>query len=186
MAQPEFGATAWGRAWLRTIERTQGMPNPQLPQARSLARQRKATLTIDSGFVTAVVADGSSTSQVSIRIEPWSRDQAASAAAVIPAGHPGSPTGDLADGLADTLTKAVVPLAIPLDELGAACTCRARARPCAHILTTVYGLVLLVDERPRLALELRGHRPPTLEGSERNWIEFATLRADEFYTVASG
>lgn len=47
MMAAEFGATAWGRAWLRTIESTAtAAPNAQLPQARSLARGGAVTLAL--------------------------------------------------------------------------------------------------------------------------------------------
>lgn len=41
----EFGATPWGRAWVRAIEPTVvAAPNPLLPKARSLARNKAVTL----------------------------------------------------------------------------------------------------------------------------------------------
>ncbi|SMX77834.1 SWIM zinc finger [Brevibacterium aurantiacum] len=186
MAQPEFGATSWGRSWLRTIERTGGMPNPQLPKARSLARNQKATLTIAAEGITAAVADGSTTHQVSIQIPRWSADQTTVAAPLLTAANTASVVGDLPDSLADALTKAAVPVAAALDELAATCTCRTRAHPCAHILTALYGLVLLIDERPMTALEIRARDLPRTTAIDENWIELTALRADEFYAVAHG
>ncbi|MFN3601914.1 MAG: SWIM zinc finger family protein [Dietzia sp.] len=184
MAQPEFGATAWGRAWLRTIERTQGKPHPQLPKARSLARNQKAALTIGPEGIAASVADGSSTHYVSIQIERWNADQTTSAVPILAARYTASVVGDLPDSLADALTKAGAPIAVTLDELTSTCTCRTRSRPCAHILTALYGLVLLVDERPTAALELRADDLPVISGTYENWIGLATLRAAGFYSSA--
>ncbi|MFC6932859.1 hypothetical protein ACFQHO_22640 [Actinomadura yumaensis] len=53
----EFGATAWGRAWLRTAEPVAAPPDRLRPKARSLARNHAVTsLTITAGQVEAEVA----------------------------------------------------------------------------------------------------------------------------------
>lgn len=184
MAQPEFGATAWGRAWLRTVERMDGMPNPQLPKARSLARNQKASLTIGPDTITAAVADGNATHQVSIQVRRWDTVQAECAAPLLAGGRTASAVGDLPDDLADALTKAGAPVAVPLDEITASCTCRARARPCAHVLAALYGLVLVVDERPVTALELRADDLSSSHGADGSWIELTTIRPENFYTTA--
>lgn len=184
MAQPEFGATAWGRAWLRTIERTNGGPNPQLPKARSLARNQKATLTLAAETITATVLDGAASHNVSIPIERWSDTEQAAAEPIL-AGQTDSVVGDLPDQLLDTLTKAGVPIAVPIADIAATCTCRSRTKLCAHILTALYGLVLLVDERPATALEIRANSLVSGPPADPDWVPLSAIRPEHFYTTAT-
>ena len=172
MADLEFGATLWGRTWLRTVERTDGPPRSQLPKARSLARNRRVELTLpDAGAAdtetpnaTAEVRDGSSTHTVTLTLPPWDDAERTTADTVL-AGHRPDASGDLPDELLPQLTDAgaeVVPTAPGTPDETATCTCRARAKPCAHILATLYTLVSVIDERPLTALEIRS-------GGESPW-----------------
>lgn len=181
MPPPEFGATAWGRAWLRTVERTGAMPHRQLPRARTLARHQGTPPAVSLGRVTAAVGDGSSTHQVSMHVRPWNAVEARAARPALELGRTPSAVGDLPDILAETLMKAGAPIAVPLDEVTATCTCRARTQLCAHILAALYELVLLVDERPLTALELRSGDLASTPGGDENWIALAMIRVDGFY-----
>ncbi len=186
MPQPEFGATAWGRAWLRTVERTDRVPNPALPRARSLARNQKASLTVGPGTITADVTDGAATRHVSIHLPCWD-DREQTAAGSLLAGTPtNSIVGDLPDRLLDTLTAAGVTIAVPLVSTTAACDCRSRTHPCVHVLTALYAFVLLTDERPLTALEVRTSEPsPQSQHTDPDWIPLSTLDAASFYTAAT-
>lgn len=183
MPEKEFGATAWGRAWLRTIERTDGPPHPQLPKARSLARNQKAALAIALGTITASVTDGSATHQTNIQLHPWNASQAALAEPLLVHLPSATVVGDLPDSLATTLTKAGAPIAVPLAEIAEGCTCRARTKPCVHVLTTLYALVLLIDERPMTALNLRTGELQPGNDIDENWIALASIRPEAFHTM---
>lgn len=169
MTPPEFGATAWGRAWVRTVERMDGPPNPLLPKARSLARNRAVALSVAPGRVDAEVVDGGRVCRVAWEVAPWP-----DAAARIAAAHD-SPAGDLPDALAADLAARGFPVADRPDA--ATCGCRSRRRPCAHVLAAVYALAQLVDERPVLAIELRS----VTVSSSPDWIPVADLDAATFY-----
>lgn len=185
----EFGATAWGRCWLRTVERTRGTPNPLLPRARSIARNQQAVLTLAPGLVTAAVSEKAGIATVRIELPTWPADVDRTAALHLrqfSARRPDSPAGDLPDSLADDLAEAGVPIAASLDEIVATCTCRARRRPCAHILATIYAVVLRVDEQPRLAVELRTERPRTAGPADPGWIPLTQIDPSTFYDSPGG
>ncbi|WP_258537537.1 MULTISPECIES: hypothetical protein [unclassified Rhodococcus (in: high G+C Gram-positive bacteria)] len=73
----EFGVTAWGRAWLRTVERTAASgPNPSLPTARTLARNGSVEFTVvSSGTVVAEVSTKAKTSSVTISVPLWTKSE---------------------------------------------------------------------------------------------------------------
>lgn len=99
----EFGATAWGRDWLRLAEPTAtDRPDPALPRARSLARNdRVHDLKLTAGRVTAVVADRGG-HRVDITVSVWNDTQlerARTALAAVP------PSADLPDDLHTAAAK---------------------------------------------------------------------------------
>ncbi|OLT52753.1 hypothetical protein BJF89_04630 [Corynebacterium sp. CNJ-954] len=185
MADTEFGATLWGRAWLRTVERTDGPPRSNLPKARSLARNHKVDLTGPGtpGVPAATVRDGSSTATVVLNLAPWTEKEAGAAADVLSAYRP-DPSGDLPDALLAQLTGAGVSVTPDTPDVTATCTCRARKRPCAHILAAIYALVLQIDERPVTALELRSNGAvPWADdaGTSTAWIPLEEIDAATFF-----
>ena len=156
MTAAEFGATVWGKAWLRTVAPTAAAgPNALLPKARSLARNDAATLTVRSGLIEARVVVAGVTSQVRITIPPWTASQRSEVVKLL-AENPAPAAGDLPDALELELWHRKINVNVPLAELDAECDCTSKRRPCVHVLTAVHRLVQLVDERPRLAVELRG------------------------------
>ncbi|MCM6771868.1 SWIM zinc finger family protein [Nocardia sp. CDC159] len=182
---PEFGATPWGRSWTRTIEKTTAAgPNPLLPKARSIARNHGATLTIEVGVVTAKVVASGAEANVRIELPPWSEETEKDAERLIGkslAANPGLAAGDLPDGLEADFTAAGITFAVPLDEQVATCDCRTRKRPCVHILATLYALSMRVDERPRLAVELRMDSAAVAEAGDPDWIPLTELDPGAFY-----
>ncbi|GAA5051624.1 SWIM zinc finger family protein [Nocardia callitridis] len=181
----EFGATPWGRSWTRTVESTvTSAPNPLLPKARSIARNHHATLSTTVGAVTAKVVVSGTESTVLIELPPWSeatRQDAERLIAKSLAANPGLATGDLPDSLESELTSAGITFAVPLAEQVATCDCKTRKRPCVHILATLYALSMRVDERPRLAVELRMNSAAAAEVADPDWIPLAELDAATFY-----
>lgn len=182
----EFGATAWGRAWRVVIERPQAMPSPHLPAARSLARNQRANLMTTSGDIQAAVTDRSATHNVRIRVPLWepAPDEAARAL-LLAAGGP-TLAGDLPDALISKLAAVQAPPAAALETLTSECSCRARTKPCVHIFGTLYALVLKIDERPLLAVELRTARPLIHEPGSSYWIPLGALQADDFFHAQAG
>ncbi|RDI62709.1 SWIM zinc finger family protein [Nocardia pseudobrasiliensis] len=181
----EFGATRWGRAWIRTVEKTTAsVPNPALPRARSVARNQGATLTVEVGMVTAKVVVSGSEFTVTIELPLWSEETKKDAERLIAkslAANPGLAAGDLPDGLEADFAAAGIAVAVPLDEQISTCDCRTRKRPCVHILATLYALSLRVDERPRLAVELRTDSATVAEQADPDWIPLTELDAAAFY-----
>ncbi|MGY2062421.1 hypothetical protein ACW9HQ_46710, partial [Nocardia gipuzkoensis] len=114
----EFGVTRWGRAWIRTVEKTTAsVPNPALPRARSIARNQGATLSIEVGMVTAKVVVSDTEFTVTIELPLWSEETEKDAERLIAkslAANPGSAAGDLPDGLEADFTAAGVTVAVPL------------------------------------------------------------------------
>ncbi|MFI9505140.1 SWIM zinc finger family protein [Nocardia sp. NPDC052566] len=182
---PEFGATPWGRSWTRTVETTAASgPNPLLPKARSLARNHCATLTTEVGVVTAKVVASSDQFSVRIELPPWSEETKKDAERLIAkslAVNPGLAVGDLPDGLEADFTAAGIAFTVPVGEQVATCDCRTRKRPCAHILATLYALSMRVDERPRLAVELRMDSAAAAECADPDWIPLTDLDPGTFY-----
>lgn len=181
----EFGATPWGRVWLRAVEPTAvSAPNPALPKGRSLARNSAVTLALEPGRVTGEVSAGKAAQHVRIDLALLSgreredterlRDKAL-------AEHRGLAPGDLPDELEGGLRELGIDLAVPVNEQEATCDCRSRQRPCAHILATLYALVQRVDERPALALELRLPGGTEPEPASPDWIPLTELDAAAFY-----
>ncbi|MDJ0363185.1 SWIM zinc finger family protein [Rhodococcus sp. H29-C3] len=157
MTIAEFGATIWGRDWVRLAEPMQiSKPNPRLPKARSLARNGHVEIgPLAAGTIRCAVTAGSTTETVSISIPSYLPDEIravtalqASADAIEAKG------GDLPDTLHAQLAEGELS-AVP-STADCQCTCRSRAQPCVHKLATFYVLSQRIDEKPSLALELRG------------------------------
>lgn len=150
----EFGATAWGHGWLRLAEPTTiTRPDPALPRARTLARHdRVRDVDTAPGRVAAVVDDGGE-HRVHLTLPVWGPVDRERAMAAL-AGHAG--TDDLPDTVHAELRGADVPVTPSPDELTATCSCTARRAPCVHILAAYLELSRRLDERPVLALLLRG------------------------------
>lgn len=140
--------------------------------ARDLARHHAVALTTGVGLVEAVV----DASPVRITFPTWSGGDRGLAWALA-RGCPGDSAGDLPDTLAGELGERGIDIAAPWD---AHCRCRARQRPCVHVLATVYALVLRLDERPVLALELRSD-PDDSPPGDPDWIPLGELDAERFF-----
>ncbi|MGW0522684.1 hypothetical protein [Crossiella sp. NPDC003009] len=172
----EYGATAWGHAWLRIAEPTRvTRPNPLLPRARNLVRDNGITdLTVAPGLLTA----GSGQYRVSIEIPLWPAESAALVAKLLAGLPPSLVPGDLPDSLAAELRAHDIAIAPPPEELTPHCDCRDRRPHCLHVLAALYTLVQLVDERPALAVELRGVTATT---ADPDWIPLSELSVAGFY-----
>src|SRR4051794_39957306 len=181
----EFGATPWGRVWMRTVETTVvATPNPLLPKARSLARNHAVTLTVGSGRIDADVITADRPHRVRIDVPRWSAREQADAERLIAqalADHRGLAPGDLPDTLEADLRNQDVGIAPALDDLEAACECRTRQRPCAHVLAPLSALSQQWDKRPVLAVELRSSGAKPAAPTDPDRIEITTIDAAGFY-----
>lgn len=148
----EFGATAWGRDWVRIAQPTGATrPNPALPRARTLARNdrvRAAHLT--PGSITATVDDRTDP-DVTLAFPPWTEAQRAVATDLLSGRRAGE---DLPDELHRALTGAGAPPAPGADSVSGTCSCGKY--PCAHFLAVLFEVARRLDERPASALALRG------------------------------
>jgi len=181
----EFGATPWGRAWVRTVESTAvSAPNALLPRARGLARNHAVALSTETGRVVARVSASGAVHEVRIDLPPWSEETSAEARRLIAgslAAHGGLAAGDLPDSLDADFRDRGIGHAVGLAEQTSTCDCRTRKRPCVHVLATVYALSLRIDERPALAVELRSDVVEVGPEPEPDWIALGDLDVAAFY-----
>ncbi len=150
----EFGATAWGHAWLRRIEpiTITGAPDSGLPRARALARRGVTDLVVESGRITARITDRAREHGITLDVPAWSpREQSTVARMVGDLGT--SRSGDLPDELVPELASAGVRLAPRIDDITATSDVGRVSR--RHVLATCYALVQRIDEQPVLAIHLR-------------------------------
>ena len=175
----EFGATAWGRAWLKQIEPVliTGAPDRDLPRARAL------DLTITGRRVTASITDRSHGQTLALDIPAWSGDEQRTVERALTS--TGSlHAGDLPDRLATDLTAAGVRIAPRIEEIAAAGdTGRIERR---HVLAVCYALVQRIDEEPVLAVRLRTPSetsPSTVKSSPAGLLALTDIDPKTFYLV---
>jgi len=151
-------STFWGQAWCRAMEDHADYES-RLPRGRSYLRQGNVyNLTIEEGEVAAMVAGSELYStKVSIkRLEPeaWEEIVAASK------GQVGSwmdlLAGKLGDGLMRLVTDPEDGLFPKPREIRFNCSCPDWADLCKHSAAVLYGVGLLLDEKPDLLFTLRG------------------------------
>lgn len=179
MAGVEFGMTLWGRAWLRVVEPISAAPNPKLPNARRLARSLDEDLRIEPGRITATFdAD-----RVEIEVPLWTESELSVIDRMVRSSEARASAGDLPDELVGELKSAGVEVACGLEGLPTNCSCRSRAENCVHVLAAIYAAVLLIDQQPIRAVELRSPRRQSVEALiDPDWIALADVDADRFFT----
>lgn len=182
----EFGATAWGRAWLKQIEpiHITGAPDRDLPRARALARHAITDLSIDGPQVTARITErGRDHQPLALDIPAWTgEEQRTVERALTSTGS--SPAGDLPDHLATDLTAAGVRIAPRIDEITATSDTERIER--RHVLAVCYALVQKIDEEPVLAVRLRTPpetSPSTVESSPAGLLALTDIDLKTFYLV---
>lgn len=173
----KYGVTAWGRAWLRTVESTAASSsNSLLPQARLLVSKGSVTLTaVHAGRIRAEVTVRGKVVPVEIAIPLWSgRESAAVRAVVTRAGVEDRrvAVGEIPDSVVAELTAKSISLTGAPAAYTTTCACTGRKRPCLHHLAAIYQLVAQIDEVPALAITLRDKQSPT------TWRAAAAAGAD--------
>jgi uncharacterized Zn finger protein len=183
MMPADFGATPWGKAWVRTIESTStSSPNGLLPKARTLARNSTTVVAVGTGHIEADVSVSRTVFRVRIDLPVWpdqTQTEAGHLIAKATAGHLMTATGDLPDALLADFARHAITIAAPLEEHRSSCTCRARRSPCVHVLATIYALARLVDERPALAVDLRSVSAKTV--ADPDWVLLSDLDPASFF-----
>ncbi|WP_166969427.1 SWIM zinc finger family protein [Brevibacterium atlanticum] len=180
MAGVEFGMTLWGRAWLRVVEPISAAPNPKLPNARRLARSLDDDLRIEPGRITAAFdAD-----RVEVEVPLWTDAERAVIDRMVSSSEAPASAGDLPDELVGELKSAGVEVACALERLQTTCSCRSRAENCVHVLAAIYAAVLLIDQQPTRAVDLRSPRRQRVEALiDPDWIALGDVDADHFYAL---
>ncbi|QXW04080.1 SWIM zinc finger family protein [Rhodococcus globerulus] len=186
----EFGVTAWGRVWLRTVEQTSTSGrNPALPTARTLARNGGVTFTdISAGTVSAQVTAKGKTSTVVVTVPLWDKTQSDTAARMIRAlgtTNRSVSTGELPDSVVADLQARDITVAVNLSECTATCDCSSRRTPCVHHLAAIYALAGRIDEEPALAVTLRTkqakRRNSAAKKPQGEWIPLREIDVGSFY-----
>ncbi|GAB2739969.1 SWIM zinc finger family protein [Amycolatopsis magusensis] len=159
----EFGITVWGRDWVRLAEPTSvTRPDSRLPKARSLARREQVR---EVGLVPGVVTSAVEGHRVRITVPQWD-------AATLETAREKLRGDDLPDAVHADLPG--------MSEVRADCDCAQRRNPCLHALATFYEVARRLDERPRLAVVLRGltgHAP----ARDASRIPLGLIDPDTFY-----
>lgn len=179
----EFGATAWGRAWLKMIEPVliTGPPDQVLPRARALARRAIEDLTIEGNRVTARLTERGHEHTITLNIPTWNHKEQTVVARTIGQATP-SRSGDLPDHLVTELTSAGVRVAPRIDDISAISDTDEASR--RHILAICYALVQMIDEEPVLAVRLRTPSEtaqPAGPGAPSGLLSLIDIDPDTFY-----
>ncbi|GAB3062921.1 hypothetical protein [Sediminivirga luteola] len=181
----EFGATAWGRAWLKMIEPVliTGPPDRDLPRARALARRAIEDLAIETNQVTVRLTERGHEHKITLNIPTWNREEQNVVARTI--GQAASSwSGDLPDHLVTELTSAGVSITPPIGEITATSDTGEASR--RHVLAICYALVQKVDEEPVVAVRLRMPRvtaPHSGGSASDDMLALADIDPRTFYAT---
>lgn len=185
-----LGVTAWGRAWLRTVESTQASTsNSLLPQARTLAIRGAVTLTtVEAGRIRAEVTVRGKTVPVGIDVPLWDRTESAAARALLTrvgARDRRVSAGEIPDSVVADLVAKGISVTGDVADHTTTCGCAGRRSPCLHHLAAIYRLVQQIDEEPALAVTLRVRRTATTArsaaGGTPDRIPLVAMDAARFY-----
>ena len=154
----KLSKTFWGQAWCRNLESYQQYEN-RLPRGRSYLRQGNVyNLRIEQGLLSAQVA-GSELYETRIHIQPLQRPQWKAIQKAC-AGQVNSMldllAGRLGDGVMAVLTDKDGGLFPKPKEIRFDCSCPDYADMCKHVSAVLYGVGVLLDEKPELLFTLRG------------------------------
>lgn len=186
----EFGVTAWGRVWLRTVEQTaSSKPNPSLPTARTLARNGAVTLTdISAGNVSGTVTVKGKTSTVVVTVPFWENKESNAAQRLLKSAgvkNRSVSTGELPDSVVADLRALDIAVAVSISECTATCDCSGKRSPCVHHLAVLYALAGRIDEEPALAVTLRSKRRTARRSAaaktQSEWIPLHEIDVSAFY-----
>lgn len=184
LALKRFGATWWGKEWIKALEGRARLDPNRLPRGRTYARQsRVGELTVTPGVVTAGVSGSRPTPYiVRLAVRTLSEGQWDALLDVIAAraGHAAALLdGELDPGVADDAAAAGTDLLPGAGELTTSCSCPDWAEPCKHAAAVCYLVADVLDADPFALLLLRGRgRDEVLAGirSRRASVDPAVAR----------
>ncbi len=158
---PTFGATWWGRAWVRALEGRARLDTSRLPRGRTYAREDRVTdLSVAPGEVRARVKGRQRTPyEVHLGVRELTDDQWATLAAAIAgrAGHAAALfAGELQPDIVEDAASVGVGLLPDAGELSPSCTCADYADPCKHAAAVCYLVADILDDDPFQLFHLRG------------------------------
>lgn len=158
---PTFGATWWGRAWVRALEGRARLDTSRLPRGRSYAREdRVRYLTVGPGGVHARVQGRQRAPyEVRLGVRELTGDEWDSLVEAIAgrAGHAAALfAGELRPEIVEDATSVGVDLLPDAGELTPSCTCPDFADPCKHAAAVCYLVADVLDDDPFELFHLRG------------------------------
>lgn len=162
-----FGATWWGREWVRALEGRARLDPNRLPRGRTYARTGAvAELDLAPGEVRADV-QGSRREpyQVRVRVRTWTPAEwdAVTEALASKIGHVAALfDGEIPPEVADDVHGAGLDLLPGPGELQPRCSCPDWADPCKHSAAVCYLVADVLDEDPFVLFLLRGREREAL------------------------
>jgi len=161
MRRQGFGATWWGRAWVRALEGRARLDANRLPRGRSYAREHRVMdLAVGPGGVSASVQGRQRTPytvRLGVRELTAAEWDAVVGAIAAKAGHAAALfAGELHPEILDDAASVGVHLLPDAGELVPSCTCADWADPCKHSAAVCYLVADVLDEDPFELFHLRG------------------------------
>ena len=161
MKRQGFGATWWGRAWVRALEGRARLDANRLPRGRSYARENRVRdLVVGPGGVRASVQGRQRTPYaVQLGVREFTADEwdAVTGAIAAKAGHAAALfAGELHPEILDDAASVGVHLLPEVGELEPSCTCPDFADPCKHAAAVCYLVADVLDDDPFELFHLRG------------------------------
>lgn len=156
-----FGATWWGRAWVRALEGRARLDTSRLPRGRIYAREDRVTdLSVGPGAVRARVKGRQRTPyEVHLGVRELTDDEWTTLATAIAgrAGHAAALfAGELQPDIVEDAASVGVGLLPDAGELSPSCTCADYADPCKHAAAVCYLVADILDDDPFQLFHLRG------------------------------
>ncbi len=161
MKDQKFGATWWGRRWIRALESLSATyPNPRLIRGRGFARKGAVRdLVVRPGEVAAQVTQGKRHHDVTLKLPVFTEAEwnAATRALSQQVRHAAALLeGRMPEDIDQTLGGVGISLFPRSGELTSTCACADGTDPCTHAAAVHYVLAPMFDADPFLLLTLRG------------------------------
>lgn len=196
-----FGATWWGKRWLRTLEQL-GLtyPDSRMSRARSLVTKEAVDLLhVETGELSAWVDQPRKSFGVSVTIAPFSQDRWHVFDSTV-AARLSNLAELLDDRLPADIDRQLEPAGLTLfpadSEIDSSCPCRDRTRVCVHVIAIQHAFAVLFDDDPYLLPLLRGRDRAELlaavraagpartglpEVTEGEAVPLSAITTDDFY-----
>ena len=186
-----FGATWWGRAWVRALEGRARLDTSRLPRGRTYAREDRVTdLTVGPGGVHAHVKGRQRVPyDVRLGVRELTDDEwdALIGAIAGRAGHAAALfAGELQPEIIEDAASVGVHLLPDAGELTPSCTCPDFADPCKHAAAVCYLVADVLDDDPFELFHLRGRTRRQMLAAVRSARRRAAAEPDASAPGSSG